>query len=144
MALGRMGRIYSDRNLETGWRNETECVGIWNDIIQNILKISSGSDHCSGRDFQTYTLDISRLLKIRILQNSKTLFSIFWIHKLENLLFIITQNIPVSYIPICNILYIFPIRHFKLTRFTFDKAEIIRKLGRLLTIGTYNLHDITI
>jgi hypothetical protein len=28
MALGRMGRIYSDRNLETGWRNETECVGI--------------------------------------------------------------------------------------------------------------------
>ena len=28
MALGRMGRIYSDRNLETCWRNETECVRI--------------------------------------------------------------------------------------------------------------------
>ena len=28
MALGRMGRIYSDRNLGTSWRKETECVGI--------------------------------------------------------------------------------------------------------------------
>jgi hypothetical protein len=28
MALGRMGRIYSEGNLETCWRKETECVVI--------------------------------------------------------------------------------------------------------------------
>jgi len=108
------------------------------------IRISSGSNPSAERNFQTDRLDISTLLKIRIVQISKTLFSILWIDKLGYLLFIITQDIPVSYIPICNILYIFPIRHFKLTRFTFYKAEIIRKLGRLLTIGTHNLHDITI
>ena len=136
--------IYSDRYLETCWLKETEFVGIWNDIIQNILKFSSGSDPSAERNFQTDRLDISRLLKIRIVQISKTLFSILWIDKLGYLLFIIIQDIPVSYIPISNILYIFPIRHFKLTGFTFDKAEIIWKLGRLLTIRTHNLHDITI
>jgi hypothetical protein len=66
-------KIYSDRNLETCWRKETECVGIWNDIIQDILKILSGSDPSAGRNFQTDTLEISRLLKIRILQISKIL-----------------------------------------------------------------------
>ena len=28
MSRFRMGKIYSDRNLETCWRKETECVGI--------------------------------------------------------------------------------------------------------------------
>jgi hypothetical protein len=72
----------------------------------------------------------------------RPLFLFAQIHKLGNLLFIIAQNISISYISICNIFHIFSIRHFKITKLTFDKAKIIRKLGRLLTIGTYNLHNI--
>jgi hypothetical protein len=59
-----------------------------------------------------------------------------------NLLFIITQNISVSYIFISYILDVFSIRHFKITERTFDKAKIIRKLRRLLAIRTKNFHII--
>jgi hypothetical protein len=62
-----------------------------------------------------------------------------WERKL-GLLFIITQNISISYILIRNVLYIFTIRHIKWTMGAFDKAEIVRQFGRFFTIRTNYFH----
>ena len=56
------------------------------------------------------------------------------------ILFIITQNISISYVLVSNVLYVYTIRHFKWTMGAFDKAEIIRQFGRFFTIRTNYFH----
>jgi hypothetical protein len=56
------------------------------------------------------------------------------------ILFIITQNISISYILVSNVLYVFTIRHIKWTMGAFDKAEIVRQFGRFFTIRTNYFH----
>ena len=56
------------------------------------------------------------------------------------LLFIIAQNISISYVLVSNVLYVFTIRHIKRTMGAFDKAEIVRQFGRFFTIRTNYFH----
>ena len=56
------------------------------------------------------------------------------------ILFIITQNISISYILVSNVLYVFTIRHIKWTMGAFDKAEIVRQFGGFFTIRTSYFH----
>jgi hypothetical protein len=56
------------------------------------------------------------------------------------LLFIIAQNISISYILVSNVPYVLTIRHIKRTMGAFDKAEIVRQFGRFFTIRTNYFH----
>jgi hypothetical protein len=68
-------------------------------------------------------------------------WSRFLMGKNFGLLFIIAQNISISYILVSNVPYVLTIRHIKRTMGAFDKAEIVRQFGRFFTIWTNYFHN---